>query len=223
MSAEKLASLGRLAAGVAHEVRNPLSSISGYVQILMKGKASEEMSREFLTSIDEQIERINRIIENLLSYSRTSKGKVEFVDVNEVIEKALTLLFTHKSFKNIRVSKELTPGLPAVRVDRYALEEILMNITMNAADAMQGGGTLTVRTGIGEGRVEVEVSDTGIGIAPEEIDKIFDPFFTTKPEGYGTGLGLSICLGIVEKMGGAIRVESEQGKGATFFVTLPVE
>jgi len=145
------------------------------------------------------------------------------VDVNEVIEKALTLLFTHKSFKNIRVSKELTPGLPAVRVDRYALEEILMNITMNAADAMQGGGTLTVRTGIGEGRVEVEVSDTGIGIATEEIDKIFDPFFTTKPEGYGTGLGLSICLGIVEKMGGAIRVESEQGKGATFFVTLPVE
>jgi len=223
MSSEKLASLGRLAAGVAHEVRNPLSSISGYVQILMKGKATEEMSREFLTSIDEQIERINRIIENLLSFSRTSKGKVEFVDVNTVIEKTLTLLYTHQSFKNIRVSKELADGLPAVRVDRYALEEILMNITMNAADAMSGGGTLTVRTGVEEGGMGIVISDTGSGIAPEDIDKIFDPFFTTKPEGYGTGLGLSICLGIVEKMGGAIRVESEPGKGATFFVTLPVE
>jgi len=218
---EKLASIGILAAGVAHEVGNPLSAISGYTQLLQGGVASDEETREYLAAIADQAARIQRIIENLLDFSRPSAGVESLIDVKETIEGVMAMLAGQRVFRGIDLDLDLADNLPPVRMDRDHLTQIVVNIALNASQAMPEGGRLTVRAEAGEGVVRLIFSDTGPGIPDEARERIFDPFFTTKPAGQGTGLGLAICYRLVEGLGGRITCQNRPGQGATFIVTLP--
>ncbi|MGQ9510104.1 MAG: ATP-binding protein [Thermodesulfobacteriota bacterium] len=232
---EKLASIGRFAAGVAHEVGNPLGSILGYTSLLSKEGIDKEEEKEYLKRIEKEIERINRIVRELLDYARPTKFEIKEVEVNQVIENTLSLLSYQKSFKNIETKLDLKPNLSLIRGDDSWLSQVFMNIILNAIDAMPHGGTLRIKTdefiagdGIstkfskGDHLVRIQFSDTGLGIKKEDLKKIFDPFFTTKDPDKGTGLGLSVSLRIVESLGGEIRVESEPEKGSTFEVYFPI-
>lgn len=233
---EKLASIGRFAAGVAHEVGNPLGSILGYTSLLSRGGIDKEEEREYLKRIEKEIERINRIVRELLNYARPKKFEMKEVDVNEIVKNTLSLLSYQKSFKHIQTKLELQPVLPLIQGDDSQISQVFMNIILNAVDAMPNGGTLKIKTdeviagnGLnprfsnGERLIRTQISDTGIGIKQEDLKKIFDPFFTTKDPDKGTGLGLSVSLRIVESLGGVIQVESEYGKGSTFEVYFPVK
>lgn len=232
---EKLASIGRFAAGVAHEVGNPLGSILGYTNLLSRGGMDKEEEREYLKKIEKEIERINRIVRELLNYARPTKFEIKEVDVNEIVESTLSLLSYQKSFKHIQTKLELQPNLPRIQGDDSQISQVFMNIILNAVDAMPDGGTLKIKTdeviagngfntkfSNGEHLIRTQISDTGTGIKQEDLKKIFDPFFTTKDPDKGTGLGLSVSLRIVESLGGEIQVESEYGKGSTFEVYFPV-
>ncbi len=223
MHAEKLASVGILAAGVAHEIGNPLSAISGYAQLLGKDEVSAEERREFAGFIVSQSERIDRIIRDLLDYSRPSPYQGQTVQVNQAIEAVLNMFFTSKRLANynLDIKRDLGRNLPRVRIDRDQLQQVVLNMAMNAAQAMEEGGRLTISTGRREDWVKITFSDTGPGIAQGHLMLIFDPFFTTKQPGQGTGLGLSICDRIVSQAGGRIEVESALGRGTTFTVWLP--
>jgi two-component system NtrC family sensor kinase len=218
---EKLASIGILAAGVAHEVGNPLSAISGYTQLLQGGGASVAETREFLAAIADQAARIQRIIENLLDFSRPSAGVQSLIDVKESIKGVMAMLAGQRVFRGIDIEVDLAEDLPPLHMDRDHLTQIVVNIALNAAQAMPEGGRLTLCAEAGDGMVRLIFSDTGPGIPDEVRERIFDPFFTTKPAGQGTGLGLAICYRIVEGLGGRITCQSRPGQGATFTVTLP--
>ena len=223
MHAEKLASVGILAAGVAHEIGNPLSAISGYAQLMDHEKAAAE-DREFARAIGEEADRINKIIRDLLDYSRPSPHRGQAVEVNLAVESVLNMFFTQKRLKSSRLEivRELAPGLPPVMMDRDQLQQVVLNMVMNAAQAMEEkGGRLTISTGRHKGLVQVVFSDNGPGIDPQNLPLLFDPFFTTKPVGKGTGLGLAICHRIVNQAGGRIKVESGPGRGTDFTVWLP--
>jgi PAS domain S-box-containing protein len=223
MHAEKLASVGILAAGVAHEIGNPLSAVSGYAQLLEKDDISPEERREFARAVHEQSQRIHKIIRDLLDYSRPSPAQGQQVEVNQAIEAVLNMFFTSKrlSSYHLAINRDLARGLPRVRLDRDQLQQVVLNLVMNAAQAMEGGGVLTIATAARQGWVRISFADTGPGISPEHLRTIFDPFFTTKPPGQGTGLGLSICDRIINQAGGRIEVASRPGKGATFTIWLP--
>lgn len=264
---EKLASIGRFAAGVAHEVGNPLGAILGYTSILEKEGVDREESRDYLKRIEKEIERINKIVRELLDFAKPSRFEIRDVDMNRVIENTLSLLSYQKSFKVIETKLALQAELPFVKGDESQLTQVFINIILNAIDAMPNGGTLEIQTkGVvaenlfpdrfqapyaprrkgdpvesdyfhlrkpdpfsvlltklptEERWIKIRVSDTGMGIKKEDLERIFDPFFTTKSPDKGTGLGLSISLRIVESMGGDVRVESQVGKGSTFEVYLP--
>lgn len=233
---EKLASIGRFAAGVAHEVGNPLGSILGYTSLLSREGIDKEEQRNYLRMIEREIERINRIVRELLNYARPTKFEMKEVDVNQIIENTLSLLSYQKSFKHIQTKLELQPNLPRIHGDESQLSQVFMNIILNAVDAMPNGGTLKIKTdeliagnGVntkflnGERLLRTRISDTGTGIKQEDLKRIFDPFFTTKDPDKGTGLGLSVSLRIIESLGGEIRVESEYGKGSTFELYFPVK
>ncbi|MGD9123712.1 MAG: ATP-binding protein [Desulfarculaceae bacterium] len=223
MQAEKLASVGILAAGVAHEIGNPLSAISGYAQLMSKDDISGEERTEFSDAIAGQAERINKIIRDLLDYSRPSSFKGQAVEVNQAIEAVLNMFFTEKRLRsaNLTIKKDLAPELPKVNIDRDQLQQVVLNMVMNAAQAMEEGGRLMLTTEVQKGLVCISFADSGPGIAREHLPLLFDPFFTTKPPGQGTGLGLSICERIVSQAGGRIQVKSRPGKGTTFTVWLP--
>jgi signal transduction histidine kinase len=252
---------------VAHEVGNPLGAILGYTSILEKNGIDREESKDYLKRIEKEIERINRIVRELLDFARPSKFEVRDIEVNKMIENTLSLLSHQKNFKNIGTQLELQPDLPMIKGDESQLSQVLINIILNAIDAMPNGGYLKIQTEnlvvenlLGDGfqplypprrrgdptesnysqlrkpdpfsalltkfpkgdrLVKIRISDTGIGIEQENLEKIFDPFFTTKEPDKGTGLGLSISLRIVESMGGKIRVESEAGKGSAFEIYFP--
>ncbi len=223
MHAEKLASVGILAAGVAHEIGNPLSAVSGYAQLLAKDGVDDATRKEFATAIASQAERIHRIIRDLLDYSRPSPYLGQAMEVNQAIEAVLNMFFTSKRLMqgNVRIERDLARNLPPVNMDRDQLMQVVLNMVMNAAQAMDQGGRLVVKTRAREGWVRISVTDSGPGIPRENLPLIFNPFFTTKPPGQGTGLGLSICDRIVSAAGGRIEVKSKPGKGATFTVLLP--
>lgn len=223
MHAEKLASVGILAAGVAHEIGNPLAAIGGYAQLLDSDDTTPAERREFAGAIAEQTERINRIIRELLDYSRPSQYLGQPVDVNQAIEAVLNMFFTSKrlSQENLSIQRDLARHLPKVSLDRDQLQQVVLNMVINAAQAMAGGGQLTISTREQAGWLRMEFADTGPGVAPDKLSLIFDPFFTTKPPGQGTGLGLSICDRIISAGGGRIEVASALGKGTTFTVLLP--
>lgn len=223
LHAEKLASVGILAAGVAHEIGNPLAAIGGYAQLLDSEDTSPDERREFAQAIAEQTDRINRIIRDLLDYSRPSQYVGQPVDVNQAIDSVLNMFFTSKRLEkdNLAIHRDLSRNLPTVNMDRDQLQQVILNMVINASQAMSGGGKLSIATQNIDGWVRIDFVDTGPGISPDKLKLIFDPFFTTKPPGQGTGLGLSICDRIVSAAGGRIEAASKVGKGTTFTVMLP--
>ncbi len=221
-NAEKLASVGKLEAGVAHEINNPLGGILNCLYNLRKGALSPARQEEYWVSMEHGVRRVQKIVRQLLDFSQQHEPTFSPADINRIIDQVLGLT-THLFAPN-RICLETFPGtgLPTVMVDRHMIEQVLMNLILNAVQAMKNGGVLTIRTSVAEGICRVEVSDTGSGIPASVLPRVFDPFFTTKGEGEGTGLGLSVNLGIVERHGGRILVESEVGKGTTFTLCLPV-
>jgi signal transduction histidine kinase len=216
---EKLASVGRLAAGVAHEIGNPLSIINGYLEILAKSPNLDERQKDLTARVESELKRINQIIRELLDYSRPPSDQVETVDLNAVILETLKLIEMQKGFNKITPELELARNLPSIQAGRNQLKQVLVNVFLNALDAMQDGGTLKLKTyeqNSGEHEIVAEVSDTGTGIPRQNLSRIFDPFFTTKEPGKGVGLGLSISLKLMQVMNGKIEVDSEPGKGSTF-------
>jgi len=221
LHSEKLASVGLLAAGVAHEIGNPLSAIKGYSQILGKEGFDEAARREHLQAIEEEAGRIERIIQELLAYSRPSSGVRIRLDLNQALVSILGLLTNQRLFRGLEVVTELGQPGPEVYMDRDLLAQVVVNLVVNAAQALNGSGRITLTTGSAGERVFLRVADDGPGIPPEIAGRIFDPFFTTKPVGQGTGLGLSICHRIVEGEGGSIRLGQGSGPGTLFEVELP--
>jgi two-component system NtrC family sensor kinase len=221
---ERLASLGMLAAGVAHEVNNPLGGILALTSLTLEDMPPADPNRENLEEVIRQTERCRDIVNRLLEFSRQSKTNAELVDLNDILERTLALIGKQSMFFNVMVVKNYHPVLPAVLVDRSQFQQVFMNLLMNAVQAMNERGTLTVTTrpDATSENVEVVIADTGCGIPLDQINRIFDPFFTTKDSGQGTGLGLSIAYGIVTTHRGSISVQSETGKGSTFTIRVPV-
>ncbi|MGQ0665809.1 MAG: PAS domain S-box protein [Nitrospiraceae bacterium] len=221
-NSEKLASVGKLAAGVAHEINNPLGGILNCLYNLRKGSLSPIRQEEYWASMEHGVRRVQKIVRQLLDFSQQHEPEFSPADINRIVDQVLVLT-THLFAPNhIRLETELGHGLPSIMVDRHMIEQVVMNLILNAVQAMKSGGVLTIRTAVAEGICRVEVRDTGSGIPPSVLPRVFDPFFTTKGEGEGTGLGLSVNLGIVERHGGKILVESEVGKGTLFTLCLPV-
>jgi nitrogen-specific signal transduction histidine kinase/iron only hydrogenase large subunit-like protein len=225
--AEKLTSLGQLAASIAHEVNNPLSGVLVYTQLLEKklasGRMSEETTGEYLSKMERELVRSTRLIRNLLDFARQSPPSLRMVNCNDVITKSLELAAHSAVLQHIEVVKELDEKTPNIMADFDQLQQVCTNLILNAIQAMPGGGTLTLRTSGNNGSVKMEVQDTGLGITPENMRHLFTPFFTTKDKGKGVGLGLAIAHGIIERHNGKIEVQSQAGKGTTFSVTLPLE
>jgi two-component system NtrC family sensor kinase len=219
--AEKMASVGLLAAGVAHEVNTPLAGISSYAQLLRGQLDEQDPRQQVLEKIEKQSFRAAKIINGLLNFSRSSGTEFDRVDVNKVLGDVLALVEHQLEGSKIRVRRELAPSVPEVRGNENRIQQVFFNLILNARDAMPSGGWLTLRTYADDDTVVVEVKDTGHGIRREHIRRIYDPFFTTKGIGKGTGLGLSVSYGIVQEHGGAIFVESAPGQGTTFQVALP--
>jgi len=221
---EKLAAIGQLASGVGHELRNPLGAIKNAVFYIRRRIVKTDLATteprvvEFLDIIDEEVNAANKVISDLLGFSRVAKPTVSPVSIAGVIEDALK----HTPLpENVDLAKDIDKNLPMVMVDADQVQQVFINIILNALQAMTEGGRLNIRTGSKEEFVEVEFTDTGSGIPESVIDKIFDPLFTTKAK--GIGLGLSVCKSILERHGGDIRVESGVGKGTTFTVSLPTK
>jgi two-component system, NtrC family, sensor kinase len=219
---EKLTSLGLLAAGVAHEVNTPLAVISNYIQMLAKQIPPDDPKQKSIERIVKQTFRASEIVNNLLNFSRTGSAETVEVDLNNVLEETLTLVQHPFKANRVTVLKNYTPMLPPVLGSTTRLQQVFLNLFLNARDAMPGGGMLEVRTAAQNGSVEVEVTDTGTGIAPEHLHRIFDPFFTTKATGKGTGLGLSVSYGIIKEHAGKVDVKSTPGKGTAFRLEFPV-
>ena len=223
--ADKLSSIGLLAAGVAHEVNTPLAVISSYTQMLAKQLQSDPQKSGLLEKITRQTFRASEIVNNLLNFSRTSGSEFTQVDVNKVITDTLALLEHQFKTAKIEVQRDLTPDITPVQGNPGRLQQVFLNLFLNAKDAMPEGGKLSIITSNGD-YVSVRVSDTGTGIAPEHLPRIYDPFFTTKTtatngQSRGTGLGLSVTYGIIQEHGGKIRVESNVGSGTTFALDFP--
>ena len=222
--AEKLASVGRLASGVAHEINNPLNGIKHCLYAIQKEPENKEQSEKYLQLINEGLEHIESVVQKLLGFSRKSAtSDKQVVDLNESVKKVLALLEYRLNRKQVHLQLDLAPKLPKIKGDDGLLKEVIMNLLLNGFDAVAENGHLTVQTVLqADNRIAMIVKDDGCGMAPEVLDKIFDPFYTTKPAGEGTGLGLSVALGIVEAYGGQITVKSAPGQGSTFTVVLPI-
>jgi signal transduction histidine kinase len=224
--ADKLSSIGLLAAGVAHEVNTPLAVISSYAQLLSKQLHDDPQKSALMEKITRQSFRASEIVNNLLNFSRTSGTEFTEVDINKIILDTMGLLEHQFKTSKIRVEDELAGHLPRISGNAGRLQQVFLNLFLNARDAMPQGGTLKVVTGNGD-YVSVSVSDSGTGIAPEHIRRIYDPFFTTKnapqpgESKRGTGLGLSVTYGIIQEHAGKIRVESRPGAGTTFYLDFP--
>jgi two-component system NtrC family sensor kinase len=224
VSSEKMASLGKLAAGIAHEINNPLGGILIYSSLMMEDLPEGDSKRGDLARIVQEASRCKDIVKSLLEFARQTEPKMEPTDINRAVTDGLFFLENQALFHNVKIVKNLDPFLPFVRGNASQLKQVLINIIVNAAEAMHGNGTLTIASSTSSDRkwVALEFTDTGEGIKEENLTRIFDPFFTTKDVGKGTGLGLSTSYGIVESHGGKIRVKSEVGEGTTFTIELPI-
>ena len=224
VSSEKMASLGKLAAGIAHEINNPLGGILIYSSLMMEDLSGEDPRRGDLARIVQEAGRCKEIVKSLLEFARQTEPKMEPTDINRAINDGLFFLVNQALFHNIQIVKRLDSFLPFVQGNASQLNQVFMNIIVNAAEAMHGSGTLTITTSPSPDRktIFVEFTDTGEGIPEENFTRIFDPFFTTKEVGKGTGLGLATSYGIIEDHGGKISVKSKVGEGTTFKIELPV-
>jgi signal transduction histidine kinase len=224
VSSEKMASLGKLAAGIAHEINNPLGGILIYSSLLMEDLPKEDPKKQDLERIVQEAGRCKEIVKSLLEFARQTEPRREPVDINRAITDGLFFLENQALFHNIRITKRLDPSLPRVIGNGGQLKQVFTNIIINAAEAIHGSGELNITTFSSPDRtsVFVEFTDTGEGIPEENLCRIFDPFFTTKDVGKGTGLGLATSYGIAESHGGKIAVRSKVGEGSTFTIELPV-
>jgi two-component system NtrC family sensor kinase len=222
---EKLASLGKMAAGVAHEINNPLTAVLTFSKLTLDELDEEDdQRREDLKTIVDETLRCRDIVRGLLDFSRETKSERKLEQVNNVIENTLSLVKSQAVFHNIKIVKELANNLPEISLDAGQIKQVFMNIFMNASEAMSGKGILTIKTFLENDRyVVATVKDTGCGIPEKDMGKLFDPFFTTKKTGEGTGLGLAVTYGIIKSHKGFIYVESEVGKGTEFIIKLPVK
>jgi hypothetical protein len=222
---EKMASIGLLAAGVAHEVNTPLTGISSFTQMLLDGAEPEDPKTKLLEKIERQTFRAAKIVNSLLNLSRPAQIDAGPVDLHVIIHDVLSLLEHQFKTANIQVRKDLSSEPPILQSVEHKLQQIFLNLFLNARDAMPKGGWLSIETRIqyDQDQAVVRIGDTGGGIRSEDLSRIYDPFFTTKPIGQGTGLGLAITYGIVREHGGVITCESTEGKGTTFVVTLPLK
>ncbi|MFZ2088379.1 MAG: ATP-binding protein, partial [Desulfobaccales bacterium] len=227
----KLAALGKMAAGVAHEINNPLAVIgeeAGWMKDLLKEEdvANSPNLKEFQESINKieyHADRVKKVTHRLLGFARRMEPTMEKVMVNQILEECAGFLENEARYRSIEIRKELAPDLPTTSSDASQLQQVFLNIINNAIDAMGKNGSITLKTSRQTDQIAVKISDTGPGMTRETMAKIFDPFFTTKEVGKGTGLGLSISYSIIEKLGGAITVDSEIGQGTTFTITLPIK
>jgi len=230
LQSEKQASIGRLAAGVAHEINNPLTGVLSYTHMLLRRKDIGDDIRSDLETIVASTERVRKIVKGLLDFSRQTKLDQEPTEVNKLIHSTISIMENQALVKGVSIKFNPGDNLPMVTLDRNQIQSVLLNMIINALDATEPGDTITIYTATGlsasdsgQKGVEITVADTGCGIAPDNLDKLFDPFFSTKEVGQGTGLGLSVSYGIVQRHGGTMRVQSEVGKGTRFFIWLPVE
>jgi signal transduction histidine kinase len=227
---EKLASIGTLAAGVAHEINNPLTVILGFTDLLREKFAEGSPEYKDLVMIEENANTAKRIVEDMLGFARVTEGMGDIVDVKHAVERVMSIVEVTLKQENITIRADLPDGLPAVPGDSREFQQVIFNLINNAMAAMAAsGGVLTVEVGVENSRVKITISDTGIGIPKSVRGQIFDPFFTTKKVGEGTGLGLSLCYGIVKKHGGTIEFTSvskednpDLPSGTTFTVSMPV-
>jgi two-component system, NtrC family, sensor kinase len=222
--AEKMASLGQLAAGVAHEINNPLTGIIFYADLLLKTLEEDDSRRQSLSCVYEDAKRCGKIIKNLLAYSRQETPSIEILHVNTLLEHGLDLIRDTKFFMGIKIDKEFSKDIILIKGDRDQLSQVIVNLVLNAVDAMNHKGTLTLRTYRNKSKQKayIEVCDTGPGIPEKDLPLIFDPFFTTKAPGKGTGLGLSTAYGIIKENKGRIWVKETSKKGTTFAVEIPL-
>jgi len=231
MQAEKMSSIGVLAAGVAHEINNPLNSVAGYAEALLRRfRDSPELAADarlgdfqnYLGVIIRETYRCKGIIDSLLSFSRKSEGAVDSVNVNRLMEEVLELVRHKARYDKIEICVDQDADLPAIRGDAAALRQVFLNLVMNAIQAIEGPGLVEISTGREGETVVVRVRDSGCGIAPESLEQIWNPFYTTKTVGQGLGLGLAVSYNIVKKHDGNVEVESEVGQGTCFSVRLPL-
>lgn len=226
IQSEKMNALGQLSAAIAHEINNPLAGVLVYSQLIAKkmraGSLETAEALADIAKIETAVSHCSRLVRGLLDFSRQTEPKLQPIDIDKVITEALSLVSHQAEMNKIEVVRETSSAPRPVMADFGQLQQVLINLVVNAIQAMPGGGRLTIRTAAGEDSwVRVSVQDTGYGIAPENMEKLFTPFFSTKGEIKGVGLGLSVSLGIVERHGGRIEVESEVGRGSTFTVVLP--
>jgi len=225
MKSERLATLGQLAAGVAHEINNPLGTISIYAQMILDELGKDNDScRESLNVVMKQTNRAGRIVKDLLEFARQSEPEMRILNINDILRKSIAIITHPAELQNIRLSTNLAPELPDIQGDSDKLQQVFVNIIVNAIHAMPEGGELNFNTRITDDSkgIEIEISDTGCGIPQEHMSKLFDPFFSTKSTGEGTGLGLSVSLGIVQRHNGTIDVKSKVGEGSTFIIRFPI-
>ena len=225
--AAKLAAVGELAASIAHELNNPLATVSLWVESLLTQTATDDPRRRPLEVVEQEVDRMAHLVANLLQFSRLSSQRTSSVDVGEDLVKTLELVQHYFRGRGIEVVQELAPDVPVIQADRQLLRQVFLNLLTNAGDAMPDGGTLWLRVAAGSlegGRpaVVIEFADTGVGIPPEDLPRVMEPFFTTKEEDKGTGLGLAICRRAVQQHGGTIDISSEVGRGTTVRIALPV-
>jgi PAS domain S-box-containing protein len=222
--ASRLASVGEMASGIAHEINNPLTGVIGYAQLLLQGELPENIRKD-LETINDGAQRVANVIQRLLAFARQYKPQRTYVNINDVVATTLDLRGYHLETSNIKVSAQLAPDLPVTIADAGQLQQVFLNLIVNAEAEMnlaRGSGRLSIKTQQIENNIRISFKDDGPGIARENLERIFDPFFTTRQVGQGTGLGLSVCYGIVSEHGGRIYAESKPGKGATFNVELPI-
>jgi two-component system NtrC family sensor kinase len=226
IQAEKLTSLGQMAASIAHEVNNPLSGVLVYTQLLNKkisnDSFSKDMALNYLGKMESELTRSTKLVRDLLDFARQSPPALRDTDINEVITRALELVVNSAQLSHIKIRKELNPALPRLKADPDQLQQVCINLILNAIQSMPHGGNLSLRTMPENGQIKLEVQDTGCGIPRENLNKLFTPFFTTKKEVKGVGLGLAVSYGIVQRHHGKVAVKSKEGVGTTFSVYLPI-
>jgi K+-sensing histidine kinase KdpD len=228
---EKLASLGKLAATIAHEINNPLAGILNYIRLIIKQLSRDRFSHEkfedisrYLKIMESETARCGEIVKDLLAFARRTKITMESNRIEDIINKTLNLISHELELKELQLKINIAPTLPKIKCDFKQIQQVLLNLMYNASEAMSNKGTLTITANRADGAktiIEVAISDTGCGISEKDMENIFEPFFTTKEEGKGVGLGLSVVYGIIARHHGSISVESELGKGSTFKVRLP--
>ncbi|MCP4689521.1 MAG: PAS domain S-box protein [Desulfobacterales bacterium] len=223
--ADKLASIGELSAGIAHEINNPIGVILGYTQLLIRKETPSTESYRDLKIIEKHVRSCKSVVEDLLNFARSSRPEKDRIDVHEVIDEAAHFIQQHTASEHVAIERDYAADLPPLVIDEKKIRQVFMNLIMNARHAVGDAGVIRISTRFRKRlkRVFIRISDTGYGIEEKNLSRIFDPFFTTKPTGEGTGLGLSVSYGIIKSHGGEIRVESASGEGSAFTVALPVD